>query len=160
MPDDSQNSDEERERLRLEAEKEKAKQEEELRLRKENEKKTLMIHRIPSGNELRDTIMKAKGIQSISDLIKKVNKDFTTVENIYKHVDAKKHHKEAEQINSFPDQRSPTIEDNTVHDEDAVSDAESIDSYQGQELDHIDADEVYERILDNVIKVRSNKELQ
>lgn len=160
MPDDSQNSDEERERLRLEAEKEKAKQEEELRLRKENEKKTLMIHRIPSGNELRDTIMKAKGIQSISDLIKKVNKDFTTVENIYKHVDAKKHHKEAEQINSFPHQRSPTIEDNTVHDEDAVSDAESIDSYQGQELDHIDADEVYERILDNVIKVRSNKELQ
>lgn len=195
MPDDSQNSksgsvgnqmQEEREKERLRIEAEKAEQE---RLRLENEKKVLKINAIPSGSELRETIMKVKGIESISDLIRKVNKDFSTVEKIYKHADAKRVDKEGNiksakdsvtshasgskdgtgSSNGAPAIDDPTktdrnvneslksIDGNPIDDNDSIlSPTVSINSFDGQHAKD-QADEVYDRILNNVIRVRSNK---
>jgi hypothetical protein len=209
MPDDSQNSNvinvedselakkereeqlaKEMERLRIEAE-------EKERLKVEAEKKKLKINAIPSGSELRETIMKAKGIESISDLIKKVNKDFTTVEKIYKHVDPKRVPREISPIsetsntvsnangskfgfgwfgnstaesatnsnfNNNINANSDTINPNVEKNNSGISDSPILDDeLLSPTLSHNstgdikDADEVYERILNNVIRVRSNK---
>lgn len=196
MPDDSQNvakmrqEEEERERLRIEAEKA-----EKERLKSEAEKRKLKINTIPSGSELRETIMKAKGIESIADLIKKVNKDFTTVETIYKHADAKRASSKGETVNSdsFEDFTTPVnaqsgkssaisatasgtdaAETKTLPGEDRVCAMASSQSMEATATDNTlsptvsissinegdikdQADEVYERILNNVIRVRSNK---
>lgn len=42
-----------------------------------------LLAKIPSGAELRDAIIKAKGIESIDDLIKSVNSDQVELESIY-----------------------------------------------------------------------------
>lgn len=206
MPDDSQNvaklKEEEKERERLRIEAEKAEKE---RLKSEAEKKKLKINTIPSGSELRETIMKAKGIESITDLIKKVNKDFTTVETIYKHADAKRAASRNQDTSSSggspisPSGKSgigsgnvqstkssdiskisaadtdiSAAESKTVFGEDRVSNRASSPDIDASAIDNTlsptvsissinegdikdQADEVYERILNNVIRVRSNK---
>ena len=207
MPDDSQSRSEynnssspiddiikrereaaaEEERIRVEEEKAKIALEEKLKL----EKKTLKINPIPSGSELRETIMKAKGIESINDLIKKVNKDFTTVEKIYKHADAKRAiSQETENVvdnkltnnetvsspispisNKIVDQANISnlslhgmnqginddykVDDSLI-DENPLSPTLSLNSFKDDEFTE-QADEVYDRILNNVIRVRSNK---
>ena len=206
MPDDSQNvakmKEEEKERERLRIEAEKAEKE---RLKSEAEKRKLKINTIPSGSELRETIMKAKGIESITDLIKKVNKDFTTVETIYKHADAKRAASRNYDASSSGDSSiSPSgksglgngnaqstkssdilktssadadtsaADSKTIPGEDRVSNRASSPDIDASATDNTlsptvsissinegdikdQADEVYERILNNVIRVRSNK---
>ncbi|TID31154.1 hypothetical protein CANINC_000262 [Pichia inconspicua] len=159
LPDDEHNNIELREKERLRAEAEAAEAEKQ---RIETEKKRLKINTIPSGSELRETIMKVKGIQSISDLIKKVNKDYSTVENIYKHADTHKISKIEEEgelgvsnlslmdkspVSKTTDNRAESLEPTTY----PLSPTVSINS-MGE-----DPDEVYERILNDVIRVRSNK---
>jgi hypothetical protein len=178
----------EKERIRIEAEK--AEQERVEKLKLEQEKRRLKINNIPSGAELRETIMKAKGIERISDLIKKVNKDFSTVEKIYKHVDTKRTMNgekegvalappsstrssmetpavcladEAHQVLSpgaangrddsgiIPD--TPNMD---VISENSLSPTVSINSFSGGDLTG-QADEVYDKLLNDIIRVRSNK---
>lgn len=161
MPDDEPNSLESREKERLRAE---AKAAEAEKQRIETEKKRLKINTIPSGSELRETIMKVKGIESITDLIKKVNKDYSTVENIYKHADTHKISKVSDEGDlgvsklSLADKSSVSeSKENDDHDENSepmiypLSPTVSINSMEE------DPDEVYERILNDVIRVRSNK---
>lgn len=198
MPDDSQNSKvilndtdsdksaaakkEEEEKIAKEMERLRIEAEEKERLRVENEaneKRKLKINAIPSGSELRETIMKAKGIESISDLIKKVNKDFSTVEKIYKHVDAKRVPREILPIAESPISENNNVgnnsetnfnsnseaniannlnnnSDSAILDDDTLSPTISHNSLSDGEIIG-QADEVYERILNNVIRVRSNK---
>lgn len=169
MPDDSQQQskykesatlvrkavEEEQERIRIQKE-----QEDKL---KEESHRRLTIGAIPSGPELRETIMKAKGIESINDLINKVNKDFSTVEDIYKHVDSNARRGSVEPLakdlpkvpssGELKDSRTTTVED--LGDEE-LSDIVSLNSIENYN-NPLAADEMYDRILDNVVKVRSNR---
>ncbi|ODV87625.1 hypothetical protein CANARDRAFT_27001 [[Candida] arabinofermentans NRRL YB-2248] len=47
------------------------------------QKPTLKINNIPSGPQLRQAVIKAKGIESVSDLIGKINKDMSQIHSIY-----------------------------------------------------------------------------
>lgn len=181
MPDDSQGSNkcsnaadlhkyrESAKYLRRAAEEERIrlKKEEEDR-KKEEERLKLKIKNIPSGPELRETIMKAKGIESMNDLIKKVNKDFSTVEKIYGHVDARRgsvvsnnDENNTSNVNITPQKASLTTDVDNTADlgfGSELSPTVSLNSFENY-ADGGVTDEMYDRILDNMIKVRSNKEI-
>lgn len=160
MPDEQQEhikakEAKEKERIRIQKEQEETK-------RKEEEQRRLAVSTIPSGPELRETIMKAKGIESINDLINKVNKDFSTVENIYKHVGAnakrgsisKQHGSgSAENGVSIAASGSASAFPDTAVESDDLASINSAEHYNDPQA----ADEMYDRILDHVVRVRSNK---
>lgn len=83
--------------------------------------------KLPSGEELRDAVIKAKGINSISDLIDNVNEHRFNLDKIYP---------------TIKEQSSSATSEN-------ISD-ESADEYQ-------EVDEVYDKLLNSLQKVRSNK---
>lgn len=165
MPDDSQQLHKYREsvnQVRRAAEEERLRiQKEQEAQRREEEQRRLKVSTIPSGPELRETIMKAKGIESINDLINKVNKDFTTVEHIYKHVDPNTRRGSLENIPNLEDNNgikttagsNPSAAPVSAGD---ISDTASLNSLENYN-DPVAADEMYDRILDNVVRVRSNR---
>lgn len=161
MPDDSQQSSSHKESVTLvkkaaEEEKERIRiQKEQEEKRKEDELRRLTVSTIPSGPELRDTIMKAKGIESITDLINKVNIDFSTVEHIYKHVDANARRGSIEPLPKVVSGEN-LKSSNPREEEGDFSDTLSLNSMENYN-DPKAADEMYDRILDNLVKVRSNR---
>lgn len=87
---------------------------------------------VPSGGELREAVMRAKGIESISDLIDNISHDRVKLENIYS-----------------CDLKRPTS---------PVSLASTDSLHDPSGLEHESAiDEVYDKLLNNLVKVRSNK---
>ncbi|KAH3667490.1 hypothetical protein OGAPHI_003139 [Ogataea philodendri] len=136
------------------------------------EKPHLKVSNIPSGTELRQAVMKAKGIESVSDLIKKMNIDSSRLSSIYEPVS------DAEQAPSDVDVGSMAAS-STVSPQFSASNgpqtparrrsvssaleqdgpespmsANSVDEYYVPDKD---ADEVYEKLLDDVARVRSNR---
>ncbi|CUM63039.1 uncharacterized protein PRCAT00000602001 [Priceomyces carsonii] len=105
---------------------------------------------LPSGSELRDAIIAAKGIESVTDLIDKINNNRVSIDKIY-NIPEKPSKKESS-ISSPNDDKNHS----TNSDED---DNISIDSeYDGGD-DAMNAvvDEAYDKILNDAQRVRSNK---
>lgn len=92
---------------------------------------------LPSGSQLRDAVLTAKGIESVTDLIENINSQQVSIEKIYE------------------DKRSleKTV-DESEHDDIASIDSETS---QGTQVNAV-VDEVYDRLLNDAQRVRSNKQ--
>ncbi|KAG7774330.1 hypothetical protein KL930_004160 [Ogataea haglerorum] len=141
---------------------------------KAQDKPQLKVSSIPSGTELRQAVMKAKGIESVSDLINKINIDSSKLSSIYEPssgTEQQTNHTDAQTSSAVPSiaaspqttAMSPPVAAAKPRSEASISEHEepqspvsvnSMDTYFVQ--DH-EADEVYEKLLDNVAKVRSNR---
>ncbi|KAG7895339.1 hypothetical protein KL936_000047 [Ogataea polymorpha] len=141
---------------------------------KTQDKPQLKVSNIPSGTELRQAVMKAKGIESVSDLINKINVDSSKLSLIYEpssDTEQQGNHNDAQTSSAVPSIAvSPQTTANATpvatvkpRSETSISEQEepqspvsvnSMDAYFVQ--DH-EAEEIYEKLLDNVAKVRSNR---
>lgn len=110
----------------------------------EETKKIPTLKVLPSGNELRDAIIKAKGIESITELINKINNDRVSLDKIYDISDDQK-----EQVLRTLEQMK--LEEKTDDDDNA-----SIDSNEDSKVDAV-VDEAYDKLLNDAQRVRSNK---
>lgn len=127
---------------------------------------------LPSGGELRDAIIEAKGIESITDLIDKINNNRVSLERIYQITDEKQQKeilqnfeklKVAEDLKKKCNDCKPKEEDEEK--ESAPNVPEEVDqvSIDSGELDndkdcqHVDAvvDQVYDKLLNDAQRVRS-----
>lgn len=146
---------------------------------------------LPSGNELRDAIIEAKGIESITDLIDKINNNRVSLEKIYHISDRKQQDEILQSFENFKineeakkqcndcqkskisSELPPTSKqspeelkkingenmDNSPHVNDDDESIDSIELEQDKECDHVDAvvDQVYDKLLNDAQRVRSNK---
>lgn len=96
------------------------------------------LNALPSGSELRDAILTAKGIESVTDLIDNINNQRVSIDKIY---EVKKKPEKNEEVTEDPDEIA------------------SIDSEksQGAEVNAV-VDQVYDRLLNDAQRVRSNKQ--
>lgn len=127
---------------------------------------------LPSGSELRDAIIEAKGIESITDLIGKINNNRVSIDNIYTLA-------ENENISSL---KEKPVTDNLKHDKentmknepiklsqvtspshdgdnysfDSENDSDGVRDTSNQEVNAV-VDEVYDKLLNDAQRVRSNK---
>ncbi|EGV60550.1 hypothetical protein CANTEDRAFT_111208 [Yamadazyma tenuis ATCC 10573] len=107
---------------------------------------------LPSGGELRDAIIRAKGIESITELIDKINDDRVSLEKIYSVADKSQQVEIERQLESLR-----LEEEKHKSQADVEDDAESIDSMgSGHEVNAV-VDEVYDKLLNDAERVRSNK---
>lgn len=118
-----------------------------------------LIGKIPSGTELREAIIKAKGINSIEDLIDNVNCQQVKLDNIY-----------GIQVEPPADAKPLVLspggrpDGNVSHDERHSAQengfpSESEDSYVEDETttEQLNVDETYDKLLNNLSRVRSNR---
>lgn len=110
----------------------------------EEAKKIPTLKVLPSGNELRDAIIKAKGIESITELINKINNDRVSLDKIYDISDDQK------------EQVLKTLEQMKLEEKTDDDDTVSIDSNEDSKVDAV-VDEVYDKLLNDAQRVRSNK---
>lgn len=121
-----------------------------------------VIGKIPSGTELREAIIRAKGINSIEDLIDNVNCQRVELDNIYGvHVESPSDVKQ----NALPASITTTASHQSSDDAKkllpsqtvlAPSDSEDSLGEEGMTKD-ITVDETYDKLLNNLSRVRSNK---
>ncbi|KAK6464329.1 hypothetical protein DFJ63DRAFT_317670 [Scheffersomyces coipomensis] len=126
---------------------------------------------LPSGPELRDAIIKAKGIESVNELINKINNNYVSIDNIYKLPIDKTTVNQIIQDHKNRDTKLPIekklveVQKEGIHDDDNVS----IDSFEvddGDEEDGVNGgqqvnavvNEVYDKLLNDAQRVRSNKQ--
>lgn len=110
-----------------------------------------VLSAVPSGSELRDAIISAKGIDSVTDLISKINDKRVSLDNIYSTVSREQERFDDAELQSPHDQ----FEDAPLASE---SDAQSIDSLDVDCRDvHPVVDEAYDKLLNEAERVRSNK---
>lgn len=124
----------------------------------ESKQEVSVFGALPSGSELREAIMDAKGVESVTDLISKINNQRVSLENIYKTKS------EDEKISVEDDQDKPLTMRNkpevfqdasdkkTSDDDDNIS----IDSCEGHDVQLV-VDEAYDKLLNEAQRVRSNK---
>lgn len=112
---------------------------------------------LPSGNELRDAIIKAKGIESITELIDKINNNRVSLDKIYSITDKAQQAELLQQFEKLKMEQDKQKNAEKGYQEKIDDDNESIDS-MGEE-DQVDAvvDEVYDKLLNDAERVRSNK---
>lgn len=116
---------------------------------KEKQEK-LVIGTVPSGSELREAIIDAKGVDSVTDLISKINSQRISLDGIYNPGQS------APATEQRPATTEPVFQDaheTPVQDDDA----HSIDSSEDQNV-HPVVDEAYDKLLNEAQRVRSNKE--
>lgn len=110
---------------------------------------------VPSGSELREAIIDAKGIESVTQLITKINTNRVSLDKIYNTLGLDSKH----EINCPSAGSPPRLGTQDVACEDALdnhaSDAGSIDS-ENHEV-HPVVDEAYDKLLNEAQRVRSNK---
>lgn len=105
----------------------------------EDEKKEKpTLNALPSGSELRDAILTAKGIESVTDLIDNINNQRVSIDKIY----------EVE--------KKPEMKEDVSDEADEVASIDSEKS-QGPEVNAV-VDEVYDRLLNDAQRVRSNRQ--
>ena len=105
----------------------------------EDEKKEKpTLNALPSGSELRDAILTAKGIESVTDLIDNINNQRVSIDKIY-------------EVEKKPEKKEDVS--------DEADEVASIDSEksQGPEVNAV-VDEVYDRLLNDAQRVRSNRQ--
>ncbi|KGU23228.1 hypothetical protein MGK_05128 [Candida albicans P57055] len=116
-----------------------------------------ILNTLPSGPELRDAIMAAKGVANVTELIDRINNHRVKID-----APSTKHHHELNKPNS----------DKVVEDEVEVSDNASIDSTNGDDLHQLGdgkhngngtvdpmVSEVYDKLLNDAERVRSNRDI-
>lgn len=115
----------------------------------------------PSGSELREAIMDAKGIDSVTELINKINNNRVSLDKIY-NVDGLDSGRSPRLDHEFPPNQA--VSDREVF-EDAVEklpgDNEENGSINSDE-EHVVlpvVDEAYDKLLNEAERVRSNKEI-
>lgn len=96
------------------------------------------LNTLPSGSELRDAILTAKGIESVTDLIDNIHHQRVNIDKIYE----------------TKGKKAERLEEVSEHE-----DLASINSEQseGPEVNAV-VDEVYDRLLNDAQRVRSNKQ--
>lgn len=108
---------------------------------------------VPSGSELREAIIDAKGIDSVTQLINKINNNRVSLDKIYS-VDGLESARESDLLpeihitDTFEDASDQLVE---------LDDAQSIDSGADHNV-HPVVDEAYDKLLNEAQRVRSNKE--
>lgn len=116
-----------------------------------------ILNTLPSGPELRDAIMAAKGVANVTELIDRINNHRVKID-----APSTKHHHELNKPNS----------DKVVEDEVEVSDNASIDSTNGDDLHQLGdgkhngngtvdpmVSEVYDKLLNDAERVRLNRDI-
>lgn len=123
----------------------------------EEEKKELpVLATLPSGSELREAIIDAKGIDSVTQLISKINTNRVSLDKIYNTLGLDDRLAEHTQnLEILPKAEAPAGEMFEDSSEKPVSDAESIDS-ENHDV-HPVVDEAYDKLLNEAQRVRSNK---
>lgn len=105
---------------------------------------------VPSGSELREAIIDAKGIESVTQLISKINNNRVSIENIYRS-------KLTERV--APDETnkssSPAVLTETF--DDVAEKMEDVGSIDSEHDVHPVVDEAYDILLNEADRVRSNK---
>ena len=154
----------------------------------QNKREVPTLNVLPSGSELRDAIIAAKGIESITDLIDNINDNRISIENIYKLEDVTGQSQNENRKSSNSDvnlkpslQLTQQVNDKSAHlNHESLSskeDYESIDPIESQKICHdscmnqpnnncqckdqrVNAvvDEVYDKLLNDAQRVRSNKQ--
>lgn len=104
-----------------------------------------LIPKIPSGAELRDAVMRAKGINSIEDLIYNVNSNRVTLDKIYG--------LPLHPMSSASDEATIRSSPKAM----ALKSSISVSDTSSDEEDAEKVDETYDKLLNNLSKVRSNK---
>ncbi|CUM54742.1 uncharacterized protein AC631_01783 [Debaryomyces fabryi] len=150
----------------------------------QNKREVPTLNVLPSGSELRDAIIAAKGIESITDLIDNINDNRISIENIYKIEDMSGQSHNEKLRTSNPDINSqPSLQqtNRSAHLKQGSlpykEDNGSIDSMENQkscesscvnqsnntcncqdQRDNAVVDEVYDKLLNDAQRVRSNKQ--
>lgn len=104
---------------------------------------------VPSGAELRQAIIDAKGIESVTELISKINNKRVSIENIYRT-------KPAGTSDETSKVSSPVILTDTI-DEVGDRSQEDVSSVDSEHNVHPVIDEAYDILLNEAERVRSNK---
>ena len=154
----------------------------------QNKREVPTLNVLPSGSELRDAIIAAKGIESITDLIDNINDNRISIENIYKLEDVTGQSQNENRRSSNSDvnlkpslqltqqvnDRSTNVNHGSLS---SKEDYDSIDSIENQKScndtcmnqpnnncqckdQRVNAvvDEVYDKLLNDAQRVRSNKQ--
>lgn len=154
----------------------------------QNKREVPTLNVLPSGSELRDAIIAAKGIESITDLIDNINDNRISIENIYKLEDVTGQSQNENRRSSNSDdnlkpslQLTQQVNDRSTHlnhgSLSSKEDYDSIDSTENQKNcndscmnqpkntcqckdQRVNAvvDEVYDKLLNDAQRVRSNKQ--
>lgn len=100
------------------------------------------LNTLPSGSELREAILAAKGIDLVTDLIDRINRDGELIESL-----------------SVPKSAERIVGDLDVHDHDneSINSDESCEQPMGRE-DNVVVDETLDRLLNEAQRVRLNKQ--
>lgn len=113
----------------------------------------------PSGTELRDSIIAAKGIESVQDLIENINNNSVSIEKVFKMTEKGK-----EKETGKAKDADILIPGSSLAASNDALDNESIDS-NGNDLNlnssheiNAKVDEVYDKLLNDAQRVRSNKQ--
>lgn len=107
-----------------------------------HEENKLPVFGVPSGSELRETVIDAKGIDSVKQLISKINTQRLTIDKIYS--------------GEGPDS-SRRVSDDNEHDFRSEDEVISVDSSKDQKLLPV-VDEAYDKLLNEAQRVHSNKD--
>lgn len=124
------------------------------------EKPVPVLAALPSGSELREAIIDAKGIDSVTQLITKINDNRVSLDKIY-NVDGldnvqEKHDAEGVSPDLRPNGDRDTFEDASDQFAGELDDVQSIDSDADHNV-HPVVDEAYDKLLNEAQRVRSNK---
>lgn len=108
---------------------------------------------VPSGSELREAIIDAKGIESVQELIRKISTHRVSLDNIY-------NIERPEGSNTYTEgtgtSKEADIFDEPLEQQSEADDVLSIDSHQDNDV-HPVVDEAYDKLLNEAERVRSNK---
>lgn len=111
-----------------------------------------LLGAVPSGSELREAIIDAKGIESVTQLISKINNNRVSIENIYRTKLSGSTVVEESTSTTSPVLLADTLEEYSERVQDEVC---SIDSEHDV---HPVIDEAYDILLNEADRVRSNKQ--
>lgn len=124
----------------------------------EDSKKVPTLNVLPSGNELRDAIIAAKGIESMTDLIDKISTNRVSLEKIYSFEDLKSG-SISSQLEPLQRERRTLLQTTPMTSN--KSENTELFSIELAEEDggdvHAVVDEVYDKLLNDAQRVRSNK---
>lgn len=107
-----------------------------------------IVPKLPSGEEIREAVIKAKGIDSISSLIDSVNNETFNLNAIYPNI--KENERARQSALSDEQLNNPLLHPN--HDAKSLSDEECT-----SDNGILVVDEAYDKILNDLSRVRSNK---
>ncbi|KAH3673663.1 hypothetical protein WICMUC_003566 [Wickerhamomyces mucosus] len=122
----------------------------------QSEVSKFIVPKLPSGSEIRDAVIKAKGIESINTLIDSVNNRQFSLDKIYPTLNSNEKFSidESREKSPIEPENYPNNESHELkHVERAI---EKLDILSEEEEDG-EVDEAYDKLLNDISRVRSNK---